>query len=355
MSLCLAVDAMGGDYAPKCVIEGIRLVVANDRDVNFLLFGDEKQIKPLLDQDALLRSVCEIIHTDEVVTSDTTVIQALRNLKNSSMRLAIQAVASKEAQGVISSGNTGAYMALSKMILKTLDGISRPAIAGIMPTAKGHSIALDLGANVEASPENLVQFSLMGLLFSRCVLGVENPTFGLLNVGVEELKGHDQIKLAYQFLKEHPISKNFLGYVEGDDITKGNVDVIVTDGFTGNIALKAMEGTARLLLNVIRSEIEKSFIAKIGALLASKALKATKLKLNPHGYNGAPFLGLRGIAVKSHGSTNEEGFANAIKVALGLIRNEVNEKISEELNQLSILMPSMIESHKSAESNNSSL
>lgn len=346
MSLRIAVDAMGGDHAPRCVMDGIRLVAQYDRNVRFLLFGDAALINPYLEKDALLRSVCDLIHTDEVVTSDTTVSFALRNLRNSSMRLAINAVLNKDAHGVVSSGNTGAYMALSKMILKTLDGISRPAIAALMPTDKGHSVALDLGANVEASPENLVQFSLMGILFSRCVLGVENPSFGLLNVGVEELKGHDRIKLAYQFLKDHPLSQNFLGYVEGDDITKGNVDVVVTDGFTGNIALKAMEGTARLLLNVIRSEIKKSFIAQIGAFLASKALRATKLKLNPHGYNGAPFLGLRGVAVKSHGSTNEEGFANALKVAIRLVRNEVNEKISEELKHLSVSLPGMADSSK---------
>ncbi len=344
MSLCLAVDAMGGDHAPQCVMDGIRIVAKQDKDVKFLVFGDKKQIQPHLDADPLLQSVCELIHTDEVVTSDTTVSNALRNLRNSSMRLAINAVATKQAQGVVSSGNTGAYMALSKMILKTLDGINRPAIAALLPTRTGYSVALDLGANVDATPENLVQFSLMGILFSRCVLGVENPSFGLLNVGVEELKGNDRIKLAYQFLKEHPLSNNFLGYVEGDDITKGTVDVIVTDGFTGNIALKAMEGIARLLLEVIRSEIGKSIVAKIGALLASKALRATKQKLNPHGYNGAPFLGLRGIAVKSHGSTNEEGFANALHVAIRLIRNEVNAKISNELKNLSSTLSSMLDS-----------
>ena len=333
--LTLSIDAMGGDNAPEMVIEGIEASMARLSRAKFLLFGDETKLAPLLDQHPMAAKVSEIRHTDEAITNDQKVSTALRAGRNSSMRLAIDAVGSGEAAGVISAGNTGALMAMAKFVLKTLPGIDRPAIAAYYPTQQGESVMLDLGANVDCDADNLVQFAVMGEVFARNVLGLENPSIGILNVGAENLKGNDAVKKASLMLKESPLPIKFYGFIEGDDIGAGTVDVVVTDGFTGNIALKASEGTAKMFGEFLKRALSESLISKIGAWLARGALKKFKMQVDPRLYNGAMFLGLNGICIKSHGGTDSLGFANAIHVAVEMITHSFNEGIKEDYSQLS--------------------
>jgi len=322
---------MGGDQAPDVVIEGVQIAHVRLPDVRYLLFGDQAKIEPLLERFPDVRSVVEIRHTDQVVAGNDKPSQVLRTGKQTSMWLAIKAVHDKEAHGVVSAGNTGALMALSKFILRMVPGIDRPAIAGFYPTERGESVMLDLGANVVCDAENLVEFAIMGDVFARIVLGVEEPTVGLLNVGSEELKGNDAVRNAAAILKNGQLPLNFYGFVEGNDITKGTVDVVVADGFSGNIALKAAEGTANLYQRFLREAFSSSWLAQLGYLLARPALVKVKMRTDPRRYNGAMLLGLNGITVKSHGGTDAEGFANAIGVAVDLVRQEFNERIKEEL------------------------
>jgi glycerol-3-phosphate acyltransferase PlsX len=273
-------------------------------------------------------------HTDEAVAADAKPSQALRTGRRSSMRLAIDAVASGRADGVVSAGNTGALMATAKFVLKTLPGIDRPAIATLFPTRRGDSVMLDLGANIECDAENLVQFALMGDVFARTVLGLLQPTVGLLNVGSEDLKGNDAVRGAAARLRGGMTPIRFHGFIEGDDIAAGTVDVIVTDGFTGNVTLKAIEGVAKLFSESLRGSFHHSLSARIGYLFARGALKKWAARLDPRRYNGAMFLGLAGIAVKSHGSTDAFGFANAIGVAVDLKVNGFLQKISADLARL---------------------
>jgi glycerol-3-phosphate acyltransferase PlsX len=329
--LTIALDAMGGDHAPEVVIEGVQITRVRMPDVRYLLFGDSHQIGPLLDRHPEAKAVCEIRHTDIVVKGSDKPSQVLRTGKKSSMWLAIKAVSDKEAAGVVSAGNTGALMALSKFLLRMVPGIDRPAIAGFYPTERGESVMLDLGANVVCSAENLVEFAIMGDVFARIVLGVEEPSVGLLNVGSEELKGNDAVRNAAAILRSGQVPLNFFGFVEGNDITKGTVDVVVADGFSGNIALKAAEGTANLYQRFLREAFSSSWLAKLGYLLARPALLKVKMRTDPRRYNGAMLLGLNGITVKSHGGTDAEGFANAIGVAVDLVRQDFNERIKEEL------------------------
>jgi glycerol-3-phosphate acyltransferase PlsX len=330
-ALTIALDAMGGDHAPDVVIEGVQIAHVRLPDVRFLVFGDEARIEPLLQRFPDVRSVIEVRHTDQVVHGTDKPSQVLRTGKQTSMWLAIKAVHDKEADGVVSAGNTGALMALSKFILRMVPGIDRPAIAGFYPTERGESVMLDLGANVVCDAENLVEFAIMGDVFARIVLGVEEPTVGLLNVGSEELKGNDAVRNAAAILKAGQLPLNFYGFVEGNDITKGTVDVVVADGFSGNIALKAAEGTANLYQRFLREAFSSSWLAQLGYLLARPALVKVKMRTDPRRYNGAMLLGLNGITVKSHGGTDAEGFANAIGVAVDLVRQEFNERIKEEL------------------------
>lgn len=321
---------MGGDNAPDMVVEGLDTVLDRLNNVRFLLFGDERLLVPLLDRFPRAKSVCEVRHTEEVVTNDAKPAQALRAGRNSSMRLAINAVGDGEAAGIISAGNTGALMAMAKFVLKTLPGIDRPAIATYFPTQRGESVMLDLGANVECDAENLIQFAVMGEVFARNVLGLENPTVGILNVGQEDLKGNQAVKLASQGLMNSNLPLQFHGFVEGDDIGAGTVDVIVTDGFTGNIALKTAEGTAKLFGAFLKDALMSSPLSKLGAMLAKSALTTFKMRVDPRRYNGAMFVGLNGICVKSHGGTDGFGFANAIQVAHDLISNNFNDSIKED-------------------------
>jgi glycerol-3-phosphate acyltransferase PlsX len=334
VDMTIAIDAMGGDQAPEMTIKGVAQAASENPNVHFILFGDEKLIDPLLSEASVLQKRVTVHHTDQRITSDMKPSYALRSSKHSSMRLAIECASNGEAKGVVSAGNTGAYMALAKMILKTLEGIDRPAITAVMPSSRGKYVMLDLGANIECTIENIVQFALMGEVFAEYVLGIKKPSIGLLNVGVEDLKGNATVKAAQRVLRESGQLQNFYGFIEGDDIAAGTTDVVVTDGFTGNISLKTMEGTAKLLNTLLQHQIRRSFLSRFGYLFMRGAVKELKAQLDPRNYNGAIFLGLNGIAVKSHGGTDVVGFANAIKVVIEMISNGVNNHIREELASL---------------------
>lgn len=330
----ISIDAMGGDHAPEIVIDGVRLAHVRLPHVRYLLFGDAARIEPLLARYPDLQGVCTVRHTDEVVTMDAKPGQVLRTGRRSSMWLAVDAVAKGDAAGVVSAGNTGALMAVSKFVLRPLPGIDRPAIAGMFPTERGETVMLDLGANVDCDSDNLVQFALMGEVFARAVLGLEKPSVGLLNIGSEDMKGNDAVRAAAVALREGNLPIRFHGFVEGNDICAGTVDVVVTDGFTGNIALKTAEGTAKFFSSFMRQAFQNSFLAKIGFLFAKQALNKVKMRTDPRRYNGAMFLGLGGIAVKSHGGTDAFGFSNAVGVAVDLVSHGYNERIRKELEHL---------------------
>ncbi len=293
----------------------------------FLLFGDERQITPLLASAPRLRERCEIIHTDEMVGPEDKPSHAIRRARNSSMRLAIDSVADGRASGVVSGGNTGALMAVAKFVLKTLPGIDRPAIASFIPSERGETVLLDLGANIDCDANNLVQFAVMGANFAHSVLGRARPLIGLLNVGVEEQKGNEAVKAAAETLRGATnVAFDFHGFVEGDDIAKGVVDVIVTDGFTGNIALKTVEGTAKLMAGFMAAAFRRTLLSRLGYLLARSSLRTLRDRLDPRFYNGGVFLGLNGIVVKSHGGTDNVGFASAIALAIDMVGDRLTER-----------------------------
>ncbi len=330
---------MGGDFAPRIVVRGANIARQRYPGVRFGLFGDERKIAPLLRRFPKLRNVISIRHTEEVVTADAKPSQALRQGRESSMRLAINAVRDGEAAGVVSAGNTGALMAMAKVTLKTLPGIDRPAMAAVFPSQRSESVMLDLGANVECDAENLIEFSIMGAEFARTVLGLYDPSVGLLNVGTEEAKGHEAVRQASARLRERSGGFRFHGFVEGDDIAKGTVDVIVSDGFSGNIALKTIEGSVRLYSDFLRKAFKSSIASRLGYLLARRSLNKLRARLDPRRYNGAMFLGLNGIVVKSHGGTDAFGFANAIGVAVDMAVNGFNDKIIAELDKNGSTLP----------------
>jgi glycerol-3-phosphate acyltransferase PlsX len=338
-TITIALDAMGGDRAPEMVLKGADIALERHPDARFLIYGAEPKMRPLLAKLPRLAQAATLHHTDDVVLDDAKPSQALRSGRQSSMRLAVDAVADGRADGVVSAGNTGALMAIAKFVLKTLPGIDRPAIATFFPTRRGESVMLDLGANVECDAENLVQFAMMGDVFARTVLGLLQPTVGLLNVGSEDLKGNDAVRTAASRLRTSMTPIRFHGFVEGDDIPAGTVDVVVTDGFTGNVALKTMEGTAKLFTESLRAAFHHSTLARIGYLLARGALKKLAARIDPRRYNGAMFLGLGGIAVKSHGSTDAFGFANAVGVAIDMKVNGFLEKIRIDLARVSQAVP----------------
>ncbi len=333
--LVIALDAMGGDHAPDMVVAGASLARERHPEIDYLMFGDEHRIGPLLAKHPALRDVTTVLHTPDAVASDAKAAVALRSGRNSSMRRAIDAVAEGKAAVVVSAGNTGALMAMAKMVLKTLPGITRPAIASFFPTQRGESVMLDLGANIECDAENLVQFAVMGSAFARTVLGLVEPTVGLLNVGSEDQKGHEAIREAAARLRTINLPLRFEGFIEGNDIAAGKVDVVVTDGFTGNVALKTAEGTARLYSELLRRSFQSSLMARLGYLLARPAFMNLKARTDPRRYNGAMFLGLRGVCVKSHGGTDDIGFANAVSVAYDLAAHGFNERIKEEMPRVS--------------------
>ena len=333
--ITIALDAMGGDRAPGMVVKGAEIALQRHPDLRFLLFGDEDRVRPFLAKAPHLSRAVTLHHTNELVADDAKPSLALRTGRQSSMRLAIDAVAEGRADGVVSAGNTGALMAIAKFGLKMLPGIDRPAIASFFPTRRGESVMLDLGANIECDEENLFQFALMGDVFARTVLGLVEPTVGLLNVGSEDLKGNDAVRAASARLRETVTPIYFYGFIEGDDIASGTVDVVVTDGFTGNVAVKTAEGMAKLFGEFLEAAFRHSLSARIGYLFARRALRKLRMRSDPRRYNGAIFLGLSGIAVKSHGSTDAFGFANAIGVAVDMKLNGVLDKIRVELARLS--------------------
>lgn len=327
----LSLDAMGGDHAPEIVLRGASLARERYPAAHFLLFGDEAKLKPMLANDTRLAACSTIRHTDQVITGDTKPSQAIRQGRQSSMWKAIEAVKNGEAAGVVSAGNTGALMAMAKLIMRPLPGIDRPAICGLFPTRLGETCMLDLGANAQCDARNLVEFAVMGECFARAMLGMDRPSVGLLNIGSEDVKGTDALREASEMLRSSHLDLEFKGFIEGDDIAAGTVDVVVTDGFTGNVALKTAEGTAKLFAGFLKTAIRSSWLAKFGMLFAKPVLLQVMARTDARRYNGALFVGLNGVVVKSHGSTDAVGFANAIGVAVDMIARDLNAKIAEEL------------------------
>jgi glycerol-3-phosphate acyltransferase PlsX len=334
----LAIDAMGGDRAPEMVIEGLAIAAERHPDARFLLVGDQARIEPLLRRYKRAASVCTIRHAPEVIGDEMKPTAALRS-RGASMRVAIDAVAAGEAAGIVSAGNTGALLALSKIVIKSLPGIDRPAMAAIGPSARGDVVMLDLGANVYCDARNLVEFAVMGDMFARTVLGLTAPSIGLLNVGAEELKGDDRVRQAAEILKESHIAPQFHGFVEGHDIAAGTTDVVVTDGFTGNVALKTAEGALKLIGDLLRKVFTSSVASRIAYLLARPGLERLREWLDPRRYNGAVMLGLNGVVVKSHGGTDAQGFAHAVDVAMDMVVHRFNDRIREGLAKMVGLNP----------------
>jgi len=335
----LAVDAMGGDHAPEMILDGIAIAAERHPSARFLLVGDEARLAPLVARRKRVQVSCTIRHAPEAIASEMKPTAALR-VRGSSMRVAIDAVASGEASGVVSAGNTGALLALAKIVIKTLPGIDRPAMAAIGPSARGDVVMLDLGANVQCDARNLVEFAIMGDVFARTVLGLPAPTIGLLNVGSEELKGDERVRQAADILRTSHIAPQFHGFVEGHDIAAGTTDVIVTDGFTGNVALKTGEGALKLVGELLKQIFRSSFAAKLAYLLVRPGLDRMKLWLDPRRYNGAVMLGLNGVVVKSHGGTDAEGFAHAMDVAMDMVVHRFNDRIRDGLGRIEALKAS---------------
>jgi glycerol-3-phosphate acyltransferase PlsX len=331
----LAIDAMGGDKAPEMVVQGLELAAERHPAARFLLIGDEVALTYLLTRCKRARAACTIRHAPDVVGNEIKPTAALR-MRQSSMRLAVDAVASGEAAGLVSAGNTGALLALAKIVIKSLPGIDRPAMAAIGPSARGDVVMLDLGANVQCDTRNLVEFAVMGDVFARTVLGLTAPTIGLLNVGTEELKGDDTVREAAEILRASHIGPQFHGFIEGHDIAAGTVDVVVTDGFTGNVALKTGEGALKLIGEFLKQVFTSGLIAKFAYLLVRPGLDRLREWLDPRRYNGAVMVGLNGVVVKSHGGTDRLGFAHAVDVAMDMVVHRFNDRIREDLARLGI-------------------
>ncbi|WP_210483092.1 phosphate acyltransferase PlsX [Microvirga antarctica] len=327
--VCISLDAMGGDHGPSVVVPGAVLALERHPGIRFLMVGDEALIAPLLAQHPKLKAVTEILHTDLAIAMDAKPSQAIRMGRGkSSMWRAVQAVKDGKADAAVSAGNTGALMATAKVCLKTMAHIERPAIAAMWPTLRGESIVLDVGATIGADAGHLVDMAIMGAAMARIVFDLERPTVGLLNVGTEEIKGIEAVKEAARILREANLPNlNYHGFVEGDDLGKGTVDVVVTEGFSGNIALKTAEGTAKQIGEYLRSAMSRTIMAKIGYLFAKQAFDALKDKMDPRKVNGGVFLGLEGVVVKSHGGTDALGFASAIDVAYDMAHFELMKTI----------------------------
>src|SRR5262245_2945664 len=328
----IALHAMGGDHGPSVIIPAAAISAIRHPEARFLLVGDSARIEPELRGHLALAAKSELVHTDIAVAMDEKPSQALRKGRwKSSMWLALEAVRDGRADAAVSAGNTGALMAMAKFCLKTIPGIDRPAIAAIWPTIESECIVLDVGANVGADARQLAEFALMGAAMARALFGVEKPSVGLVNIGVEEVKGLDEIKKAAAVLKVAPLTIRDKGLVEGDDVGRGAVDGVVTDGFTGNIALKTAEGTAKQIGEYLRAAMGRSLLARIGAVLAQGAFRALKDKMDPRQLNGGIFLGLNGIAVKSHGGTDATGFASAIDLAYDMASNAVVKRLASDI------------------------
>ena len=328
--LILSIDAMGGDAGPAAILAGVAIARKRHPHLRFLLHGDEAVLKPLLAGHRILANCAEIRHAPDSVRMTERPSQVLRRGRNSSMWHAIGSVGQKEAKVAVSAGNTGALMAISMSRLGVIEGISRPAIAVIWPTMRGQSIVLDVGANAGCDAEQLVDFAVMGEAFARAAFGIERPTVGLLNIGEEEIKGIEPVKRAAQILRASKLPIEFYGFVEGDGIGSGLVDVVVTDGFTGNVALKTAEGTAKLISHFLKTAFLRSFFGRIGALLAAGSINFVRKKLDPRSLNGGVFLGLNGVVVKSHGGTDALGFASAIDLAVDMGQSDIIARIAAD-------------------------
>jgi phosphate acyltransferase len=330
MDITIAIDAMGGDHGPHVTVPAALSALKEDDQLNIVLVGLQDAIQAELK--ALKASASprlRIHHSAEVVLMDESPQSALKNKKDSSMRVAINLVKSGEAHACVSAGNTGALMATARFVLKTLPGIDRPAIASALPSEKGDTHMLDLGANADCTPKQLLQFAIMGAMLVSCVENKPNPTVGLLNIGSEDIKGNEVVKQTAELLRASHL--NFYGNVEGDDIFKGTVDVVVCDGFVGNVSLKTTEGLAHMMGKFLTQEFKRNWLTKIMALGAMPVLKAFKKRLDPRLYNGASFLGLRGIVVKSHGGADAVAFNHAIYVAIKEARSGVLQRITQQL------------------------
>lgn len=326
---------MGGDFGPSEVMPALDMVMKGRPDIYFLIFGDNDQITPYLKKYTKLSNSSKVIHTDKQVLNTDKPSDALRSSKGTSMRMAIEAVRDKEASAVVSAGNTGALMAMAKMVLKTAPGIHRPAIASVFPGIDGDTIMLDLGANILVDAENLVQFALLGSIFARAHKKIDKATVGLLNIGTEDNKGPDHVRLASEMLSKLDFPGEYKGFVEGNDIAKGAVDVIVADGYAGNIALKTAEGVGKLTKHYFTQSFSSNPLAMLGGLFAYFPLKSLKKQMDPRLYNGGVFLGLNGLCIKSHGGADALGFSSAVILAVRLSRLGYIEQVINDINNLS--------------------
>jgi glycerol-3-phosphate acyltransferase PlsX len=330
----ISIDGMGGDHAPRIVVEGLERFAKSYPDTGFLLHGDEAELKPLLEKAPTAAPRTTIRHTDKRVAMDAKPSQMLRQGKGTSMWNAIESVKAGEAIAAVSAGNTGALMALSMFILRKVEGVHRPALVGSWPTRKGVCAMLDLGADIAADAEQLVEFAIMGAAFARAVHGVKNPRVALLNIGEEELKGHESIREGARLMRQSNLPIDFRGFIEPDKIGNGDIDVIVADGFTGNVALKTAEGIARMISDMLKDAFKSGPLAMIGAMLVLPALKGFRAKMDPRKVNGGVFLGLNGVVVKSHGGTDDVGFAQAISVAASMGESNFRQEVEENLRRL---------------------
>ncbi len=332
MPRTIALDAMGGDHGPGTIIPGAAISLERHPSIDFVLFGDESQISAELEKHPALAARSRIVHTDAVIAMDAKPSQALRRGKGSSMWLAIQAVSSGEAHVAVSAGNTGALMAMAKLILRPMAAVERPAIAALWPTVTSECIVLDVGANIGADARQLSDFALLGAAMARALFHIENPTVGLLNVGVEDVKGAEEVRQAHAWLKEtQGLPLSYRGFVEGDQIGQGIVDVVVVEGFAGNIALKTAEGTARQISQYIKSAMLRSWTSRLGAWLARGGFKVLRHKMDPRRVNGGTFLGLNGVVIKSHGGTDALGFASAVDLGYEMAQSDLLVRLAEDL------------------------
>ena len=334
-NLVISIDAMGGDNSPRVVIEGLAMAAKKNPDVRFLLFGDESKVLPILNTYPNLKKVCELRNAPEVVRNEDKPSQVIRN-RNTSMYMAIDAVRKGEAKAIVSAGNTGALMAISKLTLKTIQRIHRPAIVSIMPHLTGKYVMLDLGANTECDAVNLAEFALMGNIVAKHALDIEKPRVALLNIGAEEMKGKEEIHQAAKIIRNSQLDINFIGYIEPHELPNGKADVIVADGFTGNIALKSTEGTAKLVVRLLKNAVKKSWLAKLGLPFMLGVGLNLKKTMDPRLYNGAMFVGLNGLSVKSHGGTDALGYSVAVENALKLVRQDFVSTIRDELENVDL-------------------
>ncbi len=334
-SVKISLDAMGGDNAPKMVFDGAELLLERLSDIEFLLYGDQAVIEPMLRNYPRLKAVSTICHCDVVIRMDEEPSTALRRGRGkSSMWQSIEAVKNKEAGVTVSAGNTGALMAMSRFCLKTMANIERPAIAAIWPTKTGESIVLDMGATIGADSQQLIDFSILGSALAQILFDKKRPTVGLLNVGVEEMKGVEEVRTAGRILRSANLPfLDYAGFVEGNDVGKGTVDVVVTEGFAGNIALKIAEGTANQITSFLRDAMKRTWRTRLGYLLAREAFVSLKESLDPRKHNGGVFLGLNGLVIKSHGGTDGDGYASALEMAYDMLRYDLISQISQDLSK----------------------